>query len=97
MTPRLRQLVPLAVPAALAMLPLAFAHPIFALPAVAWAVLCLGFGILVGLRAGGGFALLAGVAAMTMQLGWAVGFLVEWVGNPRSGAPRYGLADSAAL
>ena len=39
MTPRLRQLVPLAVPAALAILPLAFVHPIFALPAVACAAL----------------------------------------------------------
>ena len=97
MTPRLRQLVPLAVPAALALLPFALIHPIFALPALAWAVLCLGFGSLVGLRAGGGFALLAGVAAMTMQLSWAVGFLIEWIGNPRSAAPRYGLADTAAL
>ena len=96
MTPRLRQLVPLAVPAALALLPFALIHPIFALPALAWAVLCLGFGFLVGLRAGGGFALLAGVAAMTMQVSWAVGFLIEWIGNPRSAAPRYGLANTAA-
>ena len=89
--------IALAVPAALALLPFALIHPIFALPALAWAVLCLGFGSLVGLRAGGGFALLAGVAAMTMQLSWAVGFLIEWIGNPRSAAPRYGLADTAAL
>lgn len=95
MTPRLRQLVPLAVPAAIALLPLAFLHPVFALPVIAWAVLCLTFGVLVGLRAGGGFALLTGVAAMIMQLGWAVGFLIEWIGNPSSAAPKYGLADPA--
>ena len=51
--------MPLAVPAAIALLPLAFLHPVFALPVIAWAVLCLTFGVLVGLRAGGGFALLA--------------------------------------
>lgn len=95
MTPRLRQLVPLAVPAAIVLLPLAFLHPAFAVPVIAWAVLCLTFGALIGLRAGGGFALLAGLAAMTMQLAWAVGFLIEWIGNPSSAAPRYGLADSS--
>jgi succinoglycan biosynthesis protein ExoA len=93
MTPRLRQLVPLAVPAALGLLPFAILHPVFALPAFAWAALCLTFGAIVGIRAGGGFALLAGPAAMTMQLGWAIGFVAEWICNPRSAAPRYGLAE----
>ena len=96
MRPRLRQLVPLAVPVALAAVPLTLLHPIFALPAFAWAALCLVGGLLVGMRAGGGWALLAGVAAMTMQMAWATGFLLEWIANPRSAAPRYGLATKLA-
>lgn len=95
MRPRLRQLVPLAVPAALALVPLAIVHPVFALPALAWLLLCLSLGVVIGLRAGGGWALGAGIAAATMQLAWATGFLVEWIANPSSAAPHYGLADPA--
>jgi succinoglycan biosynthesis protein ExoA len=96
MRPRLRQLVPLAVPAALAMLPLAGLHAIFAVPILAWLLLCLLLGVVIGARAGGGWALAAGIAAAVMQLAWALGFLIEWIGNPSSAAPRYGLRPRTA-
>jgi succinoglycan biosynthesis protein ExoA len=92
MRPRLRQMVPLAVPLAILLMLLSWWQPLLALPALAWAGLCLALGLVVGSRAGGGWALFAGVAAMTMQLAWAAGFLVEWLSNPASASPRYGFA-----
>lgn len=58
MRPRLRQLLPLAVPLTLALLPFAFLHPIFALPAVTWIAVCLIVGLLIGLREGGWLSLI---------------------------------------
>ena len=75
--PKLRQLLPLAVPVAAL---LALATPIsliFAVPLLLWAILCLGAGVAIGGRAGGGCARLSGVAAMTMHLGWGTGFIGE--------------------
>ncbi len=92
--PRLRQLIPLAVLVALGLIALAPLTPMFLLPAASWLLICLGLGFLIGVRAGGGWALLAGVAAATMQLAWAVGFVVEWLNNPASAIPRYGLNNS---
>ena len=92
MRPRVRQLVPLAVPLVLALVPLALLHPIFAVPALAWAGLILAAGIVVGLRERGGMAMLAGAAAGIMQAAWGSGFLREWfAGAPDD--PRYGLAS----
>ncbi|MFN4019896.1 MAG: glycosyltransferase family 2 protein [Erythrobacter sp.] len=96
MRPRLRQLVPLAVPVAMLLLLFSWVHPVLAVPALAWAVLCIGLGLVIGARAGGGWALLAGVAAMTMQLAWAIGFLIEWFCAPASASPRYGFAPQVA-
>ncbi len=90
MRPRLRQLVPLAVPAALALLPLTYLSPVFVLPAAGWIGLCLIMGIFIGVRAGGGWALASGAAAATMQLAWATGFLIEFIERPDTSAPRYG-------
>ena len=78
--PRLRQIVPLAVPVAAALAlfaPLApvFVRPVLVVPLLAWAVLVLGAGLLVGRRAGGGCALLCGVPAMIAHLAWGLGFL----------------------
>ena len=77
--PRLRQIVPLAVPVAAALALFAPLAPVFApvlvLPLLAWAVLVLGAGVLVGRRAGGGCALLCGVPAMIAHLAWGLGFL----------------------
>jgi succinoglycan biosynthesis protein ExoA len=47
---------------------------IFALPALSWALLCLGYGFLLGVRQRDPCAAAAGVAAIAMQVGWSVGF-----------------------
>ena len=73
--PKLRQIAPLAVPAAALMALLAPFAPVFALPLLAWALLALGAGLVVGARSGGGCALLCGVPAMIAHLAWGLGFL----------------------
>lgn len=70
-----RQALPLLVPVAIALLPLAFLHPIFALPAIAWAATCLTYGLLLGLRQRSACAAASGFAAMVMHLGWGSGYL----------------------
>ena len=90
--PRLRQVVPLAVPFALA---LAFVGAIAALagagsewlllavPALAWAVICLVSGLLLALHARSPAVAWAGPAAMVMHLAWSLGFLARLVGETR--------------
>jgi len=73
--PKLRQLLPLAVPAAALLAILTPFASIFALPLFGWAGLTLVAGVVVGARAGGGCALGAGVAAMTMHMAWGCGFV----------------------
>lgn len=72
--PKARQMAPAAVlPAAL----LALAAPLwwgFALPLAAWALLCLGMGAAMAVRAGDVRLALAGPAAMLMHAGWSLGF-----------------------
>jgi succinoglycan biosynthesis protein ExoA len=72
-----RQAAPLAVPVAVGLALLAPFHPLFALPALCWATLCLGFGLLLGLRARSLCAAGSGVAAMIMHFGWGLGYLRE--------------------
>jgi succinoglycan biosynthesis protein ExoA len=48
--------------------------PIFAVPAAAWAGLCVGYGLLLGARSHDPCAAGAGVAAIAMQAGWSFGF-----------------------
>lgn len=70
-----RQALPLLVPAALLSLLLTPLHPIFALPALSWASICLLYGLLIGVRARSGCAAASGIAAMIMHLGWGSGYL----------------------
>jgi succinoglycan biosynthesis protein ExoA len=87
--PRLRQLLPLAVPPALA---LALAWPWFpwaAAPAVAWATGCLGWGLWLGGRAWSRCAAGSGVPAMIIHLAFGLGFWRE--------ALRQGLRRKPAL
>lgn len=73
--PKLRQVLPLAVPGA-ALLALATPlHWVFAVPLLAWALLCLVAGLVIGARAGGGCAMLSGVPAAISHMAWGVGFL----------------------
>ncbi len=70
---RPRQALPLLVaPAALA----ALAAPLFwplGLPALAWAVICLGYGLVLSIQRRDPWAALSGPAAMIMHLAWSVG------------------------
>ncbi|KQX18237.1 MULTISPECIES: glycosyltransferase family 2 protein [unclassified Sphingomonas] len=79
-----RQALPLLVPVAIALLPLALLHPIFALPAIGWAAICLTYGMLLGLRQRSACAAASGFAAMIMHLGWGSGYLRQLV-QPRPG------------
>jgi succinoglycan biosynthesis protein ExoA len=77
-------LLPLA---ALAVLPLAGWHPVFVLPLAGWALLCLVVGFVVGLKKGGGWACLSGLAAGAMHLAWAIGFVGGLRSPPAVEAP----------
>lgn len=77
--PKLRQALPLTVPIAALLAGLAPLHPVFLLPVTAWAVLCLAAGAAIGVRAGGGCAMMSGVPAMTMHLAWGSGFIAQLV------------------
>lgn len=91
--PRARQLLPLMVAPALAVTPLARRHRLAALPAVAWALACLGYGAVLAARERRPATLLAGPAAMIMHVGWSAGFwrtLLRTAGRARprrSGRP----------
>ena len=71
---KLRHLVLVAVAPAVCLLVLTPFAGIFAVPAVAWALLCLGYGIVLGVRLRDPCAAAAGIAAMAMQSGWSFGF-----------------------
>jgi succinoglycan biosynthesis protein ExoA len=71
---KLRHLVLAAVAPAVCLLLLAPFFPIFVLPALGWALLCLGYGIFLGIDLRDACAAAAGIAAMAMQAGWSFGF-----------------------
>jgi succinoglycan biosynthesis protein ExoA len=50
---------------------------VFAVPALTWALLCLGYGLLLGVRLRDLCSAAAGVAAIAMQAGWSFGFFEE--------------------
>jgi succinoglycan biosynthesis protein ExoA len=56
---------------------------IFALPALAWVGLCIGYGIVLGRRLRDPCAAAAGVAAMAMHAGWSFGFFRELIAHSR--------------
>jgi len=72
--PSPRQLVPAFIgPAVL----LALASPWFwpaSLPAAAWALACLAYGVVLGIRQGGACETMSGLAAMIMHAAWSLGF-----------------------
>ena len=84
---KLRHFVLAAIAPALCLALLAPVAGVFALPAVAWAVLCIGYGMVLGRRLGDPCAAAAGVAAMAMQAGWSFGFfreLIAYLGGTKS-------------
>jgi succinoglycan biosynthesis protein ExoA len=85
--PKLRQLVTPAVLPAVALALLSPLAPWAGAPAAAWLAACLLGGALVGVTAGGGCALAAGVPAAIMHLAWSAGFWSH-VLDVRRTAPR---------
>jgi succinoglycan biosynthesis protein ExoA len=87
---RLRQLLPLAIAPSWVLLLLAPLYPVAALPLLAWAALCIGYGLTLGLR-GGACAAMAGPAAMIMQMAWSLGYWTSLLGRRKPGPPPTGL------
>jgi succinoglycan biosynthesis protein ExoA len=71
---KLRHFVLVAIAPAISLALLAPLSLVFVAPALAWAALCLGFGLVLGLRLRDVCAATAGVAAIAMQAGWSFGF-----------------------
>lgn len=95
--PKLRQMLPLAVAPALGLALLAPLSLAFTFPMLVWATCCIGYGVWLGVTAREACAAVAGVAAMTMHLGWSIGFFAHLLrrGLRTSGGPR-GLGAQAA-
>jgi succinoglycan biosynthesis protein ExoA len=75
--PRLRQMLPVAAfLVCLGSLGLSVVHPVFLSAAAAYALACLGWGAALAVREGDRCLLLSGVAAITMHMSWAAGFLL---------------------
>jgi succinoglycan biosynthesis protein ExoA len=90
---KLRQALPLLVPAAalLAILtPISF---FFSIPIILYWLAAFSAGVLIGGRAGGGWTRLAGLAAIVMHAAWGFGFLMERLRNPSGLPPRHGFSQ----
>lgn len=85
-TPRLRQMIPVFVAPVLLATALAPVSAAFILPAAAWAAICLGTGLALGIRARRPLTgVMAGVSAMVMHAAWSAGF---WCAVLTPGARR---------
>jgi succinoglycan biosynthesis protein ExoA len=91
---KVRHLILAGIVPALSLLLLAPFSFIFALPALSWTLLCLGYGLLLGVRQRDLCAAAAGVAAIAMQVGWSVGFFEGLKAGP-SRTDNTGQVDSA--
>ncbi|MBV9741014.1 MAG: glycosyltransferase family 2 protein [Hyphomicrobiales bacterium] len=76
---KLRHFVLAVVAPAILLLLLAPFVRAFALPALAWSLLCIGYGITLGVRLADPCAAASGLAAMMTQAGWSFGFWAEIV------------------
>jgi len=74
---KLRQMAPLAIAPAILLVAPALYAPILALPAAAWALACLLYGVHLGFRSNDRCAVASGWAAMIMHAGWSLGFWVR--------------------
>jgi succinoglycan biosynthesis protein ExoA len=98
---KMRQALPLAVAPAVAG---ALASPLFwplAIPALVWAAVALGYGLLLGVKQKDrDVALMSGPAAMIMHLGWSLGFWLQLAGwlakGGNKGAPLPAARPAAA-
>jgi succinoglycan biosynthesis protein ExoL len=76
---KLRHPALLTVAPMICLLLLAPFWPISAIPAVAWGLFCLGFGLIIGIRRRDGCTAAAGAAAIIMHAGWSFGFFRELI------------------
>jgi succinoglycan biosynthesis protein ExoA len=82
--PKLRQLAPAAVLPALLLGFLSPLLPIAALPLALWMLICIAYGVMLGVRTGNLSLLAAGPAFMIMHLGWSLGFWSSMLNRQRS-------------
>jgi succinoglycan biosynthesis protein ExoA len=71
---KLRHLILVAVAPAICLVMLSPFAGLCAVPALSWALLCIGCGVVLGVRGKDGCATAAGLAAIAMQAGWSFGF-----------------------
>ena len=83
---RVRQVVPLIIAPMCCLLFIAPAFWPAALPSLAWAALCLIYGVSLGVRLGG-CASASGIAAILMQAAWSFGYWSQIVRGARPGRP----------
>ena len=88
---RLRHLILVAIAPFLCLMMFYPFAPVCAVPAAVWAIVCVGFGVVVGMRQKDACSMAAGLAAMTMQAAWSFGFfwgLVPdmWLAGAAAGA-----------
>lgn len=72
--PKLRQTLPMFVVPAFVTALLGPFHLIFFMPVFVWVATCMGYGLVLGMRAGQGINFQIGWAAMVMHAGWSIGF-----------------------
>lgn len=77
-----RQLIPALIAPMVALAVFAPLSPMFAFPTLAWLAACIGYGLLLGLRARNFCAAGAGIAAAIMHLAWSSGFLKGLIAAP---------------
>ncbi|HEY3916645.1 MAG TPA: glycosyltransferase family 2 protein [Stellaceae bacterium] len=81
--PKLRQVLPAGVVPAWAALLFLPWIAIACAPLLCWSALCLLYGAKLGMRFGPRAAIFAGLAAMTIHLGWSIGFWLELLTGSR--------------
>jgi len=92
---KLRHLILVAVAPAVCLMMLSPFAGLCAVPALSWALLCIGCGVVLGVRGKDACATAAGLAAIAMQAGWSFGFFrglvpdVGWNGaGTKADAPQ---------
>ncbi len=86
--PRLRQMAMIAVAPMVALVVLSPLHPVFALPAIVWALACLGGGVALAVDQRSALGLLGGPIAGLMHLAWSTGYWQQIL----RGAPAAGVS-----
>lgn len=82
---KLRQALPLAIAPAAALALAAPLHPVLALPAAGWALLCQSWGLALAMKARRADVALSGSAAMIMHLAWSAGYWKQEIAARASG------------